>query len=198
MDELVKREGWTSAAARLAREPEQIGDLRGKVGLFAGATAKAEREAALRVAEAIAPSLERIGAAEGAAERAYRSSVEGQRSGDAIGIPRLSAAAEVAIGALSVADGPGARAEAWRALQADSGVAGELRLFRAAVTQRYGEKGVRAMLRDGVPMATFTADRPAEERQVAAIVVTAGAGERAAVAELREAARMTQRHGPRR
>jgi len=27
LDELVKREGWTSAAARLAREPEQLGQL---------------------------------------------------------------------------------------------------------------------------------------------------------------------------
>ena len=64
LDELVKGQGWTSAAARVAREPEQFGELRGKVGLFAGAKARAERDAAQRAAGAIGPSLERIGAAE--------------------------------------------------------------------------------------------------------------------------------------
>ena len=43
LDELVKREGWTSAAARLARQPEQLGELRGKVGWLASASAKQER-----------------------------------------------------------------------------------------------------------------------------------------------------------
>ena len=72
LDELSKQQGWTSAAARLAREPEQFGELRGKEGLFAGAKARAERDAAQNAADAIGPNLERIGAAETRAERGYR------------------------------------------------------------------------------------------------------------------------------
>ncbi len=52
LDELVKREGRTSAAARLAREPEQLGELRGKVGWLASA-AKQERAGAERAAGAL-------------------------------------------------------------------------------------------------------------------------------------------------
>jgi len=103
LDELVKREGWTSAAARLAREPEQLGELRGKVGWLASAAAKQERAGAARAAGAVPGSLERIGEAEGRPERFYCSSVEGQRAADATGVPRLSAAAEAAITALRVA-----------------------------------------------------------------------------------------------
>ena len=64
LDELVKSQGWTSAAARTVADPLQLGELRGKEGLFAGAKARAEREAAQRAAGAIGPSLERIGEAE--------------------------------------------------------------------------------------------------------------------------------------
>jgi hypothetical protein len=91
LDELVKAQGWTSAAARVAADPGQLGELRGKEGLFVGASAPAEREAAQRVAGAIAPSLTRIGAAEARVEGAYRASVEGQRAADATAVPRLSA-----------------------------------------------------------------------------------------------------------
>ena len=40
LDEMVKRQGWTSTAARIAQDPAQLGELRGKVGFFAGAKAK--------------------------------------------------------------------------------------------------------------------------------------------------------------
>ena len=88
LDELVKREGWTSAAVRLAREPEQLGELRGKVGWLASAAAKQERAGAKRAAGALPGSLERIGEAESCAERTYRAGVEGQRTADATGVPR--------------------------------------------------------------------------------------------------------------
>ena len=101
LDELVKRQGWTSAASRIAADPLQLGELRGKEGLFAGASGRAEREAALRAAGAIGPSLERIGAAEARAERTYRTSVEAQRAADATGVPRLSETAQAAIGAMA-------------------------------------------------------------------------------------------------
>jgi hypothetical protein len=67
LDERVKSQGWTSTAARLAQDSEQIGPLRGKLGLFAGARARAERATAERVARAAASALDRIAATEGCA-----------------------------------------------------------------------------------------------------------------------------------
>ncbi|MBN8925276.1 MAG: hypothetical protein BGO51_10155 [Rhodospirillales bacterium 69-11] len=184
LDELVKRQGWTSAAARVAADPVQLGELRGKEGLFAGAKARAEREAAQRAAAAIGPSLERIGEAEARAERTYRAGVEAQRTADTTGIPRLSAAAEAAIGTMSAAPDEKARGEVWRAVQADERVAGELRAFGTAVEQRFGEDGVRAMLRAGgrpgaVAVVSITPEQQRALDQVAARTVAVKAGERA-------------------
>ncbi len=193
LDELAKRQGWTSAAARVAREPEQFGELRGKEGFFSGAKARAERETAQRVAGAIGPSLERIGAAEARAERNYRTGVEGQRAADATGTPRLSAAAEAAISAVAAAKDDRIRAEAWRAVQGDKQVAGELRAFGAAVAQRFGQEGARAMLRaEGRPGAITAASVAPEQwpalDRVAGLIVALNAGERAgAAAAQREA-----------
>ncbi len=203
LDELVKRQGWTSAAARVAREPEQFGELRGKEGFFAGAKARAERETAQRVAGAIGPSLERIGTAEARAERNYRTGVEAQRAADATGIPRLSAAAEAAIGAVAAAPDEKARGEAWRAVQRDERVAGELRAFGAAVEQRFGEEGVRAMLRaGGRPGAVTVASVALEQRsaldRVAELTVVLKTGERAGAAAAQhetESQRQGQRRG---
>ena len=97
LDEMVKRQGWTSVAAQVAREPKQFGELRGREGFFAGANARAERGAAQCAADAVGPSLERIGAVEVQAERGYCTGVKAQRAADATGIPRLPATAEAAI-----------------------------------------------------------------------------------------------------
>ena len=104
--------------------PEQLGELRGKVGWLASAAAKQERVGAQRAAGALPGSLERIGEAEGRAERSYRAGVEAQRAADATGIPRLSAAAEAAIGVLRTSPDEKARAGVWRAVQKDERVAG--------------------------------------------------------------------------
>ena len=184
LDELVKREGWTSAAARLARGPEQLGELRGKVGWLASAAAKQERVNAERAAGALPGSLARIGTAEGWAERAYRGSVEVQRAADAAGIPRLSPAAEAALGAVAAAGEEQVRGAAWRAVQADTPVAAELERFGAAVEQRFGAEGVRAMLRAKGQAGAVTSasvapeQRPALDR-VAQFTATMKQGERA-------------------
>ncbi len=183
LDELVKTQGWTSAAARVAADPGQLGELRGKQGLFVGAKARAERAAAQRAAGAIGPSLTRIGAAEARAEGAYRASVEVQRAADATGVPRLSAAAEAAIGVMLATQDAPARGEAWRAAQADQGIAGELRGFGAAVAQRFGDEGVRAMLRAGRWPDAAAASIAPEQRptlsRVAELMVTVNDAERA-------------------
>jgi hypothetical protein len=193
LDELVKSQGWTSAAARVAADPLQLGELRGKEGFFAGAKGRAEREAAQRAVGAIAPSLERIGAAEARAAQTYRASVEAQRVADATGIPRLSAGAEAAVSAISAAKAHRERSEAWRAAQADKRVAVELRAFGAAVAQRFGEEGVRDMLRaGGRPGAVVAASVAPEQRQaldrVAELTITMRAGERASTAAARRQA----------
>ena len=201
LEELVKRQGWTSAASRVAADPLQLGEPRGKEGLFAGVRARAEREAAQRAAGAIGPSLERIGAAEARAERTYRTSVEGQRAADATGIPRLSETAMAAIGAIGAAKDDRERAEAWRAAQAVERVARELAAFERAVAQRFGEDGVRAMLRTAtggaVVAASVSPDRQSALDMVASVTVTMKAAERSAAVVQRqvESERQGQRRG---
>jgi len=205
LDELVKRQGWTSAASRVTADPLQLGELRGKEGFFAGAKARAEREAAQRAAGAIGPSLERIGDAEARAARTYRTNVDAQRAADATGIPRLSVAAEAAIGAVAGAKDDRVRGEAWRAVQENGPVAGELRAFGAAVEQRFGADGVRAMLRaGGQPGAVAAASVVPEQRQaldrVAGLTAALKSGERANVAAAQrqaESERQGQRRGMR-
>jgi Ti-type conjugative transfer relaxase TraA len=145
--EMVKRQGWTSTAARIAQDPTQLGALRGKRGPFVGAKAKAERADALQVARAIAASLERIGATEARAAQSYRTSVEAQRQADATPIPKLTAQAEEAVAALAAAKDAKARSAIWQAVMADQGVGAELQRFSDAVRQRLGEDHVRSMLR---------------------------------------------------
>ncbi len=183
LDELVKREGWTSAAARLAREPGQLGELRGKLGWFASVAAKQERAGVERAAGALPHNLERIGDAEARAERIYRTSAEGQRTADTTGIPRLSAAAEAAIGVVRAAADEKARAQACRAVRKDERVAAELGTFRAVVAQRFGDEGVREMLRAGDRpgavnvLSVAPAQQPAVD-SVAELTATLRQGER--------------------
>ena len=79
---------------------------------------------------------------EASAERSYRAAVEAQRAAEATGVPRLSARAMAAIGTVAAALHDQARAEAWRAAQADP----PSRTNCAPSARRFGEDGVRAML----------------------------------------------------
>ena len=139
--------------------------------------------------------------AEAQTERSYRTSVAAQRSADATGMPRLSAAAEAAIGAMAAAKDDRVRGEAWWAMQADKQVAGELRAFGAAVGQRFGEEGVRAMLRAGgrlgaVTSPPVTAEQRPELDRVAELTAAVKAGASLAQREV-ESCRQTQRRGMR-
>jgi hypothetical protein len=191
LDEMVKRQGRTSTAARIARDPTQLGELRGKVGFFAGSKAKAERAMAERAASAVAPSLERIGATEAQAARTYRESVEAQRKADATPIPKLTARAEAAVARLIVAVDEKTRAELWRGIAADQTIGPELRRFSAAVQQRFGDDTVRAMLRTrGRPVEAAYVPRAHQTAfaTVSRTVHTLQQGERAD-----DAQRLTQR-----
>ena len=73
----------------------------------------------------------------------------------------------------------------WQAVQKDERLAGELRAFGAAVEQRFGEEGVRAMLRAGGRLGVITApsvkpDQRPELDHVAGMTATLRQGERAA------------------
>jgi hypothetical protein len=162
-----------------------------------------ERAGAQRAANALPGSLERIGEAEARAERSCRASVGAQCAADATGVPRLSAAAEAAIDALRASSDEKARAGVWQAVQNDEKLAGELRTFGAAVKQRFGEEGVRAMLRAGRRPGAVTApsvkpeQRPELDR-VAGLTATLRQGERAAASVAQrqaEGERQGQRRG---
>jgi len=129
----------------------------------------------------------------------YRSDA---RAADATGIPRLSAAAEAATSALRNAPDEKDRAKAWRAVQKDERIGVELGVFRAAVTQRFGEDGVRQMLRaEGRAGAVTSPSVGPEQRpvldQVAHLTVTLRSAERAGVAATQREAE-SERQGQRR
>jgi len=92
-------------------------------------------------------------------------SVEAQRAAEATGIPRLSAAAEAAIGTLRAAPDENARGEAWRAAQKNERVAAELGAFRSAVERRFGDESVRQMLRTGGRPGAVNLSSVAPEQQ---------------------------------
>ena len=176
-----------------------MGDYAGKTGLFAGAAAKEERANALRVAEVIGPGLAQLGEAEAFSARDYRAGVEKQLQADATGIPKLSERARAAIDAASGAKTDKERAEAWKATTTDKAVAGELTAFAAAVEKRFGEDGVRAMVRADQPGAKAFeggASVAPAERQAAAeagrAMAAVKSGERA-VEKVAQAERVAER-----
>jgi hypothetical protein len=95
---------------------------------------------------AVALSLERIGAAEAIAARAYRASVEAQRADDATPIPKLSASGGGRGDPCSHPD-ENTRVALWRGLTVDKAIGPELERFSSAVRQRFCENTVRAMPR---------------------------------------------------
>ena len=139
LDALVAREGWTSTAVRLRQDPEQLGALRGKVELFAGAARKQDRTSALRTAEAVVANLERIGAAEAKAQQGYRASVTAQLQADAAPVPKLSGMTARAVTALGSTPDDAQAADTWRIAMEDVPISGELQRFQEAIRQRSGE-----------------------------------------------------------
>jgi hypothetical protein len=165
LDELVARDGFMSAARRIAAESSTLGELQGRTGFLAGAAARAERARAETVAGALAENVRRVGEAEASAEQAYRASVEAQRRADAVPIPALSERAHAALEAIASARGHTARADARETLRVDQDVQKEVRAFAAAMEQRFGEDGVRAITRaEGQPGA-FRSRSVAPEQQ---------------------------------
>jgi hypothetical protein len=147
LEELVDRQGWTSASSRVFADPGVLGELRGRTGIFASRAAQDERQRATYLVTSVAAGMDGVGKAEAQAAGAHRAAVAAQLKADATGIPRLSAKAEAAVGAMRQASGDAGRAAAWRAAQSDQAVAEELRRFEQAAWRRLGEDGMRALLR---------------------------------------------------
>jgi hypothetical protein len=196
LEELVRSQGSTSAGQRLAADPGHLGEFRGRKGLLAGAAARQERARAEGVAQAVGPAVARLGEAEAGAASSWHKGVEAQRAADATGVPKLSARAQAAVGAIGRAKDEAGRAEAWAGLQADKAVAREVEAFLRAVEGRFGSEGMRALERSG----TFEGARVAQAEhgglpQVGSLVQVLRGGQRAAAGQaqrLGAAARMAQ------
>ena len=86
LEELIKAEGWTGAAIGIRAEPELLGRLLGRDGMFASRTAQLDRTYALSAARALSTSLTCIVEAERQAEHDYKASVTVQMERDKVGV----------------------------------------------------------------------------------------------------------------
>jgi hypothetical protein len=184
LEELVRSHGPTSAGQRLAADPGQLGELRGRKGLLAGMAARQERARAERVAQAVGPAVARLGEAEAGAASFWRKGVEAQRAAEATGVPELSARAQAAVGAIAAAKDEAGRAEAWTGLQAEKAVAGEVEAFLRAVERRFGSEGMRTLERSGtLEGARLSQAEHGSLRQVGSLVRALRGAQRAAAGQ---------------
>jgi hypothetical protein len=124
-------------------------------------SAQLDRAYAIIAARSLGDSLRRIGEAERRAEHQFRESVTAQLQRDAVGVPKLSAAAAAVLEAVHAArtEPPGdswyaaemrdrpAVAQAWEMGQRNPTIAAEIDRFEKAAEQRLGEAGIIAFLR---------------------------------------------------
>ena len=223
LDELARTEGWTEAAARIDTTHEQLGPLRGRDGMFATQSAQLDRAYAIIAARSLGDSLRRIGEAERRAERQFRESVTAQLQRDAVGVPKLSAAAAAVLEAVHAArtEPPGeswyaaemrdrpAVAQAWEMGQRNPTIAAEIDRFEKAAEQRLGEGGIIAFLRNArESRPSLPGVEPGQERAVDELARGLAAARRGRsdhqlqraqdAAELREDQQqhLRHRHGP--
>ena len=145
LDDLIRRDGFMSAARRVEGEPAVLGPHLGRSGRWATARARRDHENAERVAEALAGNVRRLGEAEVQAERNYRVSVEAQRKADAVAIPSLGERAVAAVRSIAGARTVEERATAFTRI--DDDVRRELQRFAGAFEKRFGEEAVRSVSR---------------------------------------------------
>ena len=100
-----------------------------------------------------------------AAERVYRSSVERQRTADAVAIPNLSGRAQAAVDAITTARSRDEQEAAFEHARADRDMREELKTFAAAMERRFGEDGARAILRAEAKPGAYTVRSVAREDQ---------------------------------
>jgi Ti-type conjugative transfer relaxase TraA len=147
LDDIVARDGPTSAAQRVSADAGLLGELRGREGFFAGAKAREERDAAHRASQAIGPNIVRTAEFENRAEQSYRTEVETQMKADAVEVRDVSDRAKAALGKIAMAKDDRERAEAFKAVTADQAVSREIATFRKSIEARFGEGGAREIAR---------------------------------------------------
>ncbi len=155
LDDIIARDGPTSAAQRISADAELLGELRGREGFFAGAKAREEREAAHRASEAIGPNVVRTAEFENRAEQSYRGEVEKQMRADAVVVRDVSDRAKAALGKIATAKDDRERAEASKAMSADQEVSREIATFRKSIEARFGEDGAREIARATASRTAF-------------------------------------------
>ena len=177
LDEMVKRQGWTSTAARLGPDPTQLGELHGERGFSPEPWAKTR--AAWRSGpptRSRPPGAHRRGGSQGRADvsRERGSAAQGRRHADS----EAERAGRGGGRALAAASDEKVRAELWRGMTADKAIGAELRRFSAAVQQRFGEDTVRAMRRSAVwPRPSVARQHQAALSAVSRSVQVLGQGE---------------------
>lgn len=147
LDDIIARDGPTSAAQRISADAGLLGKLRGREGFFAGARARDERAAAEQAATAIGPNIVRTAEFENRAAQAYRGDVEKQMKADAVEVRDVSDRAKAALGKIAVAKDDRERAEAFKVVSADQVVSREIATFRKSFEARFGEDGAREIAR---------------------------------------------------
>jgi Ti-type conjugative transfer relaxase TraA len=147
LDDIITRDGPTSAAQRLSADTSLVGELRGREGLFAGARARDERTDAEQAAAAIGPNIVRTAEYENRAAQAYRGDVEKQMRADAVEVRDVSGRAKAALGKVAMAKDDRERAEAFKAVSADQEVSREVATLRKSIEARFGEDGAREIAR---------------------------------------------------
>jgi Ti-type conjugative transfer relaxase TraA len=137
---LIDEEAAKSTIARIAGEPEQFGALKGKTGLLAKRTDKADRQRALQNVPALADSIADFLRQRADAERKYRSDELAARRQHALEIPALSSSASKLLERMRDAiDRNDLPAVLGYAL-AEKDAKAELDEFAKAVSRRFGER----------------------------------------------------------
>ena len=156
--------------AKISAEPESIGALRGKTGLFAGAKDKQARDTALVNAPALARNLERYLAARAEAERKHETEERAARLKVSIDIPALSPSAKQTLECVRDAIDRNDLPAGLEFALADKMVKAELEGFAKAVSERFGERSllpIAAKSADGETFQKLTAGMsPAQKSEV--------------------------------
>lgn len=155
LDDFIARDGPTSTAQRVSADVGLLGELRGREGLFAGPKAREERQAAQRAAAAIGLNVVRTAELEHRSAQNYRTDVQRQMRADAVEVRDVSDQTKQALATVSAAKDAGERAEAFKTISLDPTINDEIAMFKKSVEARFGEEGVRTILRADAAGKTF-------------------------------------------
>lgn len=129
-----------STIARMAGEPESFGALKGKTGLLASRTERADRDRALRNVPALADSLGDYLKQRADTERRYRAEELGTRKQVGLEIPALSGSAKSVLERVRDAIDRNDLPSGLEYALSDKMVKAELEGFARAVSERFGER----------------------------------------------------------